>query len=54
MDGQAYNCEMGIQWGDKRDIFVVGHFFEHFPKCFVTALVAEVAVALSCSEWLST
>ena len=53
-DGHAFNFEMGTQWGDKRDMLVVGHFFERIPKGFVNVLVAEVAVAHSCSEWLST
>ena len=52
--GHEFKFEMGTQWGDKRDILVVGHFFERIPKGFVTVLVAEVAVAHSCSEWLST
>ena len=52
--GHVSKFECGTQWGDRRDILVVGHFFEHIPKGFVTVLVAEVAVAHSCSEWLST
>ena len=52
--GLVFKFEMGTQWGDKRDILVVGHLFDRIPKGFVTVLVAEVAVAHSCSEWLST
>ena len=52
--GLVFKFEMGTPRGDKRDILVVGHFFDRIPKGFVTVLVAEVAVAHSCSEWLST
>ena len=52
--GHVSKFECGTQWGDRRDILVVGHFFEDIPKGFVSVLVAEVAVAHSCSEWLST